>query len=394
MGICIRLIKDFGNSRLRIHIFILFSLFIFFGCADRQKPIKPEVSIPLEPERPAPPVMTIDRGIDKLVREVSKSLASERRPKIAVMDLLGPNDNHTQLGSFISEKLITKLFISGRFEKVLERKLLRDLLVQQKIEMEGYFNEDTVKSVVGKIGIDAIVMGFITDHGSRVDVNVRLIDTNGEILSVAEAEIDKDWVVNNMLQGVKRATLTVAVNPSDVKASVTVGEKVVRCIDGIAVFRNVPQGNRSILITAQGYEIVHESVYLTDDRGITIPLTPKKAFLQRLKSETLTVEATGEGVYPENPSLSLVQKKLMAKRAATIDAYRKLLEKVNEIEIGSESKMKDLLIQHDEVTAKVSGFIRGAKIIEVRDKQDGIVEVDVIIKLGKDFFDTFKPYIK
>lgn len=389
-----RLSKDFGKIRLKTHIVILLSLFIFFGCADRQKVIKPGVSIPLEPEKPVPPEMTIDRGIDKLVYEIIQSLPLEKRPKIAVVDLLGPNDNHTQLGSFLCEKLITKLFKSGRFEKVLERKLLRDLLVHQKIEMEGYFDEDTVKSVVGKIGVDAIVMGFITDRGSRVDVNVRLIDTNGEILSVAEAEIDKDWVASNMLQGVKKATLTVAVNPSDVKASVTVGEKVVKCIDGIAVFRNVPQGSRSIIITAQGYEMVQESVYLTDDRSITIPLTPKKEFLQRLKNATLTVEATGEGVYPEDPSLSLVRKKLMAKRAATIDAYRKLLEKVNEIKINSESKMKDLLIQHDEVSAKVSGFISGAKIIEVRDKQEGIVEVDVMIKLGKDFFDTFKPYIR
>ena len=392
------MIRGFGNSRLKIHIFILFSLFIFFGCADTQKVIKPEVPIPLEPEKPVPPEkpippkMTIDRGIDKLVRDVTKSLASERRPKIAVVDLLGPNDNHTQLGSFISEKLITKLFISGRFEKVLERKLLRDVLVQQKIEMEGYFDQDTVESIVGKIGIDAIVMGFITDYGSRVDVNIRLIDTNGEILSVAEAQIDKDQAVNTMLQGVKKATLTVVVNPSDVKASVTVGEKVVRCIDGIAVFRNVPQGNRSIIITAQGYEMVQESIYLMDDRSMSIPLTPKKAFLERVRS--VTIEATGEGVYPENPSLSLAQKKLMAKRAATIDAYRRLLEKLNDIEISSESKIKDFLIQHDEVSAKVSGFIRGAKIIEVRDKQDGIVEVDIMIELGKDFFDTFKPYIR
>ncbi len=144
--------------------------------------------------------------------------------------------------------------------------------------MEGYFDQDTVRSICGKIGIDAVVMGFITDCGSRVDVNVRLIDTNGEILSVAEAQIDKDQV-QSMLRGVKRATLTVAINPFDVEAAVAVGEKVVKCIDGIAVFRDVPKGKRGIIITAKGYEIVQESIYLTDDRSITIPLTPKKATL-------------------------------------------------------------------------------------------------------------------
>ena len=271
MGICMRLSNRFVKGRLETHILILFSLPIFFGCAAGQKGIKPS-------EKPAAPEMTIDVAIDKLASQVTTSLAAERRPKIAVVDLLGPNDNHTQLGSFISEKLITRLFISGRFEKVLERKLLRDLLTQQRVEMEGYFDPDTVRSISGKIGVDAIVMGFITDYGSRVDVNVRLINTEGEILSVAEVQIDKDQVAG-MLKGVKKATLTVAINPSDVEASVAVGEKVIKCIDGIAVFRNLPQGKRGIIITAKGYEIVQESTYLTGDRSITIPLTPKRATL-------------------------------------------------------------------------------------------------------------------
>jgi len=139
---------------LKTHILILVSLLVFFGCAAREKAIKPT-------EKPVVPEMTIDMAIGKLVHEVTKSLASEKQPKIAVVDLLGPNDNHTQLGSFISEKLITRLFMSGRFEKVLERRLLRDILTQQRIEMEGYFDQDTVSSICGKIGIDAMVMGFI-----------------------------------------------------------------------------------------------------------------------------------------------------------------------------------------------------------------------------------------
>ena len=279
MGVCTRPSNGPGDFRVKIHIPILFCLLIFFGCAARQTAVKPGESTALERKKPVAPKMTIDMGIDKLTRQVSQSLASEKRPKIAVVDLLGPNDNHTQLGYFISEKLVTKLFISGRFEKVLERKLLRHLLVQQKIEMEGYFDQDTVKSICGKIGIDALVTGFITDCGSQVDVNLRLINTKGEIMSVAEAQIEKDRVVNLMLQGVKRATLTIATTPSDVEASVAAGDEVVRSIDGIAVFRNVPRGNRSIIITARGYETVQESIYLNDDRSITIALVPKRATL-------------------------------------------------------------------------------------------------------------------
>ena len=272
MTMGIRWIGGFGKSRVKACFLTLLSLSIFFGCAASDKELKP-------PDEPVAPEMTLDKGIDKLAHEVSQSLAPEKRPKIAVVDLLGPNDDHTQLGSYISEKLITRLFKSGRFEKVLERKLLQGLLVQQKVEMEGYFDQDTVKSVCGKIGVDAMVMGFVTDCGSIVDVNIRVIDTNGEILSVAEAQIDKDPGVKSMLRGVKTASLTVAITPSDVEASVAVSDRLVNSTDGIAVFRNVPQGKRSIIVTAKGYEIIQESTYLNDDKSITIPLISKRGTL-------------------------------------------------------------------------------------------------------------------
>ncbi len=434
---------------------VLLSVLVFFGCAAEQKTVMAAEPIRLKQKNPVSSRPTIDMAIDKLVREISSSLAKENRPKIAVVDLLGPNDNHTQLGSLVSQKLITKLFRSGRFEKILERKLLNDLLVQQTTEMQGYFDEGTVRSICGKVGMDAMLTGFITDYGSRVDVNVRLISTEGEVLSVAEASIDKDMGINSMLQRLEKATLTVAINPSDVGASVAVGEKVLRTTNGIAVFRGYPKGNRDIIVTSAAFETVQQGVYLSGDMSITIALVPKRVkltvtvvppeaeilvdgedkgrapdgvmvltdvpagkhailvkadgYLQETRAvelyedETVLIKlfpgpidlkATGEGIYPNDSSMNPYQKKLMAKRAATIDAYRKLLERVNEIQVDSQTKMKDLLLQNDQVTAKVSGFIRGAEVADVRSDQEGIVEVDVVMTLGREFYDALKPHLK
>ncbi len=41
-------------------------------------------------------------------------------------------------------------------------------------------------------------------------------------------------------------------------------------------------------------------------------------------------------------------------------------------------------MKRDEVTVRVSGFIRGTQIIDVRTERDGVVEVDVMMELGKD----------
>lgn len=274
----------FRERTMKILTVVLVLLLLFVGCAPRQGALRAGESISSETDIPVAPAVPLEIGIDRVAQEISESLGSEQRPKIAVVDLLGPCDNHSQLGSFISEKLITKLFLSGRFEKVLERRLLRHLLVQQRIEMEEYFNQDTVRSVCEKIGIDAMVMGFVTDRGSRVDVNVRLINTQGEILSVGETQIDKDLVTSGMLEATKKASLTVAINPSHVNASVALGEAVVRSINGIALFRRIPQGNRSIIVTARGYEPVQESIYLNDDRTLTVRMVPRRATL------TLTID--------------------------------------------------------------------------------------------------------
>lgn len=216
--------------------------------------------------------MMADRAIDEICLGLTKSLTPNKRFKVAVADPLGPNDIHTQLGSFINEKLIKKLFESGRFEKVLERKLLQNLLAQQSIEMEGYFDPETVRSLCEKIGTDAVVMGSIMDCGSRVDVNMRLIDMKGEILSVSDAQIEKGQAINSMMEDVKKATLTIALNPSDVDASIAVADRKLKNIDGITIFKDIPQGKQGITITAKGYETVQRYLYLTHDQSIKISL--------------------------------------------------------------------------------------------------------------------------
>jgi hypothetical protein len=269
----------FVKENLCPSVILGLSLLLFFGCALWNDAIKSGRSIATQQRTVLAPVVSLERGIETLSRDILESLASEKHPKIAVVDLLGPNDDHTQLGSLIAEKLITKLFISGRFEKVLERRLLRHLLMQQRIEMERYFDPGTVRSICGKIGVDGLVMGFITDCGSRVDVNVRLIDTRGEILAVGEVQIDKDQAIDGMLQSVKRATLAMAINPPTARALVAVGDRVARSMDGIALLKDIPQGIRSITITARGYETSQESIYLNGDRGVMIQLIPKRANL-------------------------------------------------------------------------------------------------------------------
>jgi len=116
--------------------------------------------------------------------------------------------------------------------------------------------------------------------------------------------------------------------------------------------------------------------------------------IERFKSETIQYKATGVGFFPNNDQMSPAQKKEIARRVAEIDAYRNLMEKINEIHIDSNTTIKNFLTEKDEVNASLSGYIKGAKLMNVREEDGGLVKVDAVIDLGKDFYDIFEPHIK
>lgn len=76
------------------------------------------------------------------------------------------------------------------------------------------------------------------------------------------------------------------------------------------------------------------------------------------------------------------QQKLLAKRAAQVDAYRKLTETIMGLQISSNTYVRDFVAESDEIRTGFDHFIKGLKIIgEPRYFDDGTCEVDVQVTL-------------
>ena len=58
------------------------------------------------------------------------------------------------------------------------------------------------------------------------------------------------------------------------------------------------------------------------------------------------------------------QRKLMALRAAQVEAYRQLLEAVDKVKVSSESVVRDMAGESDVVRATISGMVQGAQVIK------------------------------
>ncbi len=79
---------------------------------------------------------------------------------------------------------------------------------------------------------------------------------------------------------------------------------------------------------------------------------------------------------------SEAQKRLMAKRAARVDALRNLTETIYGVRLDSTTTVRDFVTQSDVIRTRLSAVIQGAEEIDYRVHPDGTAEVTVEITVG------------
>jgi len=156
---------------------------------------------------------------------------------------------------------------------------------------------------------------------------------------------------------VASATLLLMASPLSAEASKTIAQLQQELDDMRKVLRN-------------DAEVPHPVVL--DD--LVIPNSP----LLR-PNRIMTINATGMGVAPEVTS-SPAQALALAKRAAIVDTYRQLGEKMYGIRIDARDTIKDMMLKDSKVQTRLLAVIRNAEITEVN-FSDGLCEVTMELKL-------------
>lgn len=96
-------------------------------------------------------------------------------------------------------------------------------------------------------------------------------------------------------------------------------------------------------------------------------------------SNTIELSAVGMGVAPES-TISPSQALALAKRAAIIDAYRQIGEKMYGIRLNAQDTVRDMVLINSVVKTKVEALIKNAEIIETVYK-DGLCQITMELKL-------------
>jgi hypothetical protein len=102
------------------------------------------------------------------------------------------------------------------------------------------------------------------------------------------------------------------------------------------------------------------------------------------------IEAIGIGAPPER-FYGKPQGRPMALRAATLDAYRNLLEVTKGVRIDSTTIVRDYTVESDVINAQVDGLVKGAKEVKKEYLSDGTVEITVRMPLAGGFSQVIIP---
>ncbi len=119
-----------------------------------------------------------------------------------------------------------------------------------------------------------------------------------------------------------------------------------------------------------GHQILKYESSISSSENIIPGIEPEES------ARKIMIVVRGKGIEPENGTP--MQKKFMAERAAVLDAYRKLSERLAGLIINAQTHAGKNRLSLDEVIIETRAYLRGAQVGTVT-YQNGFATVDVKI---------------
>ncbi len=143
------------------------------------------------------PFSMMSQNINENIAIISKSiidqLATQNKKTIAIVDFSSPNGEVSELGRSLSNKLRINIAKNTQSVTIVNRSVLQNALAEEQLFKDGIINPETAKKIKF-IGVEAIILGEISDYGNDYSIEIQLIDTErsdivgGEILEIPKTE--------------------------------------------------------------------------------------------------------------------------------------------------------------------------------------------------------------
>jgi TolB-like protein len=141
----------------------------------------------------------LDQRLDALAQSIGSHL--QRGDRIAISDFPDLRGKPSDLGKHISEELTTRIMNQGQAH-VVERGRMQQVMKEQSLGASEMVDDDTAAHVGKLLGAGIISVGTISDLGTQVKINARLIDTSsGEVIGATSIALSRVGPVARLLDG-------------------------------------------------------------------------------------------------------------------------------------------------------------------------------------------------
>ena len=139
-------------------------------------------------------------SIDQLATQIANSMPEGKQLRLAVADFPDLQGVISDFGRFVANRLTTRLAQSPKL-LLIERQRLDQVLTELKFSMSDLVDPTKAKQLGKMVGVEAIVVGSISDIGNQIDVDARIIEIEtNRMLSGVTTSISKDPTVTKMLE--------------------------------------------------------------------------------------------------------------------------------------------------------------------------------------------------
>lgn len=123
--------------------------------------------------------------------------------------------------------------------------------------------------------------------------------------------------------------------------------------------------------------------------GIETP-APKVIVKEVNPFQPITIHVVGNGAPPYSNALTPSQRKLLAMRAARLDAFRAIAEQVQGMKLIGSSSVANMIATSDGFRTYVDAYLRGVRIVSTTLLPDGTSEAVAEIVLDQAFYQQFR----
>jgi len=193
-------------------------------------------------------------GVEQLASQIAKAAPEGKQIRVAVTDFPNLQEITCDLGRFFAERLTTTLAQNRGFS-VVERRRLNQVLGELKFSMSDLVDPAKAKQLGRMVGVEAIIVGTVSDLGNQVDLDARLIDIErNSTLQSATTTIPRDQVVGQMLERGCVAAATGPAGPQPGRPSAT------------APSQSSPEALRGLRFSHKGFVFELENVEIVGDK--------------------------------------------------------------------------------------------------------------------------------